>query len=88
MNFKANSVETGKIYEVTLNFLKKINPDKVVTKVARSIEFTITKAEVGPFWASLTNDKKKPHFIKADFNKWCDEDSDDEAGKCLGRRFS
>lgn len=84
MYFKANSVETDKHYEVTLNFLKKINPDKVVARnVGRSVEFIITKAENGPFWASLTNDKKKPHFIKADFNKWRDEDSEDELGKSL-----
>lgn len=82
MHFKGNSVDAGKIYEVTLNFLHKINPDKVVSKnTTRCIEFTITKAESGPYWTSLTNDKKKPHFLKADFNKWRDEESDMEEGK-------
>lgn len=68
-------------YEVTLNFLHKINPEKVATKnTARCIEFCIVKAESGPYWTSLTSDKKKPHFLKADFNKWRDEDSDNEEG--------
>lgn len=80
--FKGKSVDTGKEYEVTLNFLHKINPENVTTKnTARCIEFTIKKAESGPYWASLTNDKKKPHFLKADFNKWRDEESDYEDGK-------
>lgn len=75
--FKGSSVDTGKKYEVTLHFLHKINPENVTTKnTARCIEFTIKKAASGPFWASLTNDKKKPHFLKADFNKWRDEESD------------
>jgi len=81
--FKGSSVDTGKEYEVTLNFLHKIKPENVTTKnTARCIEFTIKKAEAGPYWASLTSDKKKPHFLKADFNKWRDEESDvdDEEG--------
>lgn len=77
MHFKAKAVDSDKQYDVTLNFLKKINPDKVASKnTARCIEFCIGKAESGPYWPSLTSDKKKPHFLKADFNKWRDEDSD------------
>lgn len=83
MYFKGSSVDTAKQYEATLNFLHKIDPNNVTSKnTARCIEFTIKKAESGPYWASLTNDKKKPHFLKADFNKWRDEESDydDEEG--------
>lgn len=77
MHFKASSVDTAKQYEVTLNFLHKINPDAVQTKnTARCIEITIKKAETGPYWTTLTNDKKKPHFLKVDYNKWRDEESD------------
>lgn len=80
--FKGTSVDTGKLYEVTLNFLHKINPENVTTKnTSRCIEFTIKKVESGPYWASLTSDKKKPHFLKADFNKWRDEESDYDEGK-------
>lgn len=76
---KSKSADQNKSYEVTLNFLHKISPDRVITKSTdRCIEFTISKAEPGPYWKSLTNDKRKPHFIKADFNKWRDEDDDDE----------
>lgn len=82
MHFKGSSADTGRQYEVTLNFLQNIKPDKVINKnTARCIEFTIEKAEAGPFWPSLTSDKKKPHFLKADFNKWRDEESDIDEGK-------
>lgn len=81
LHFKGVSVDEARHYEVTLNFLHKINPEKVATKnTARCIEFCIAKAESGPYWTSLTSDKKKPHFLKADFNKWRDEDSDNEEG--------
>lgn len=83
MYVKGTSADGTRQYEVTLNFLHKINPEKVIVKnIARCVEFTIAKAEAGPFWTSLTTDKKKPHFLKADFNKWRDEDSDNEDGMC------
>lgn len=77
MYFKGVSTTADKAYEVTLNFLHKINPDTVINKnTARNIEFTIFKVDDGPYWDSLTNDKKKPHFLKVDFNKWEDEDAE------------
>ncbi|KAJ6624106.1 hypothetical protein Bhyg_17236, partial [Pseudolycoriella hygida] len=80
MYFKGVGIsEANKTYEVTLNFLNKINPDKVIKKnTAGCIEFTVAKAADGPYWNSLTTDKKKPHFLKVDFNKWVDEDADDD----------
>lgn len=78
-SFKGTGVADNKPYEVTLNFMEEINPDDVVAKNnARCVEFTISKAEKGNFWKNLTKDKKKPHFLKIDFNKWRDEDSDQE----------
>lgn len=78
-HFKGTSVDSQKHYEVTINFLHKINPDKIAAKnTTRCIEFVIVKAAPGPYWTSLTNDKKKPHFIKADFNKWKDEDDEED----------
>lgn len=76
-----NALDGTKKYEVTLNFLNPINPEKVTSKnIGRCIEFTIYKKESGPFWNSLTNDKTKLHFLKANFAKWKNE-SDDEEGK-------
>lgn len=70
---------------MTINFLKKINPDKVQSKnCGRCYEFIISKGEGAmQYWNSLTSDKKKPHWLKVDFNKWKDEDevdTDEEGG--------
>lgn len=78
--FKGTGAPDNKTYEVTINFHKKINPKQVESKNSgRCYEFVIVKAETNaPYWPSLTNDKKKPHWLKVDFNKWKDEGSDDE----------
>jgi cytosolic prostaglandin-E synthase len=77
--FKAVGLPENKNYEVKINFLKKINPEKVISKNSgRCYEFVITKADTtSEYWKSLTSDKK-PHWLKVDFNKWKDEGSDDE----------
>jgi hypothetical protein len=31
------------------------------------------------FWPRLLKDNKKVHFLKTDFDKWVDEDEQDEA---------
>lgn len=86
--FKAIGLPENKHHEVTINFLKKINPEKVTSKNSgRCYEFIIYKADTASdYWTSLTNDKKKPHWLKVDFNKWKDEGSDDdsEAGAPAG----
>lgn len=75
MSFSGIGTQDNKAYKVTITFLHKINCEKVTNKnTARCIEFTIPKAESGPYWSSLTADKK-PHFLKVDFNKWIDEDN-------------
>lgn len=76
-----NVLDPSKKYEVTLNFLHEVDPEKVTSKnIGRCLEFTIPKKAAGPYWSSLTTDKTKLHFLKANFAKWRDE-SDDEEGK-------
>lgn len=86
--FKGIGLPENKHHEVTINFFKKINPDKVASKNSgRCYEFVIQKADsASEYWPSLTTDKKKPHWLKVDFNKWKDEGSDDdsEAGGMAG----
>lgn len=55
-----------KKYETTINFLKKINTENVASKNSgRCYEFIITKANTKEdYWKSLTNDSKKPHWLK------------------------
>lgn len=85
LTFKAIGLPEKKHYDVTFNFFDKINPEKIDSKnCGRCFEFKIPKADsTKSYWPSLTNDKKKPHWLKVDFSKWRDEtnDSDDELGE-------
>lgn len=85
MHFKGTGLPEKKHHEVTFKFFDKIIPDKVSSKnCGRCFEFKIPKADTTKeYWPSLTNDKKKPHWLKVDFSKWKDEgnDSEDEMGK-------
>ncbi|KAH8404224.1 hypothetical protein KR215_000393 [Drosophila sulfurigaster] len=75
-----NALDASKKYEVTLNFLHAVEPEKVTSKnIGRCLEFTIPKKESGPYWPTLTTDKTKLHFLKANFAKWRDESDDEEA---------
>ncbi|XP_017141246.1 uncharacterized protein CG16817 isoform X3 [Drosophila miranda] len=77
-----NALDASKKYEVTLNFFGTVDPGKVTSKnIGRCLEFTIPKKASGPFWPSLTTDKTKLHFLKANFAKWRDESDDEEAGQ-------
>ena len=40
--------------------------------------FIIKKTEDGPYWPRLLKDSKKVHWLKADWNKWKDEDEEEE----------
>jgi len=74
-----NALDPSKKYDVVLNFLHEVDPEKVTSKnIGRCLEFTILKKECGPYWPSLTSDKTKLHFLKANFAKWKDEDDDEE----------
>ncbi|XP_034487828.1 uncharacterized protein CG16817 [Drosophila innubila] len=80
-----NVLDASKKYEVTLNFLHSVDPEKVTSKnIGRCLEFTIPKKESGPYWPTLTTDKTKLHFLKANFTKWRDESDDEEDPKDNG----
>ncbi|XP_068624593.1 prostaglandin E synthase 3 homolog [Battus philenor] len=77
--FKGINVRDNKIYEVTIPLHDAVIPEKsnFVNK-GRCIEMALRKEKTSSgFWPSLTNDKKKPHYLKIDFNKWCDEDNEE-----------
>merc|ERR1719370_1483681 len=41
-------------------------------------DVAIEKAEEGPYWERLLQDKTKAHWLKIDFSRWKDEDESDE----------
>lgn len=44
----------------------------------RNVKFNIVKKKVGPFWPRLIKDEKKESTIKADWDKWIDEDEEEK----------
>ena len=48
------------------------------------MQFNLIKKEQGPYWPRLIKDEKKYNHIALDWNKYVDEDEEDEeAGKGL-----
>ncbi|GBP05471.1 Uncharacterized protein CG16817 [Eumeta japonica] len=80
--FKGTSAQDNKCYEVTISLYAAILPEKsAYVNKGRCIEMILRKEKKdSPYWPSLTKDKKKPHYLKIDFNKWRDEDDEEDEG--------
>merc|ERR1712083_394285 len=80
--FKGIGGAEKKTFELTMKFLKEVNTETVKFKAkGQGIDVAIEKAEEGPYWERLLQDKTKAHWLKIDFSRWKDEDeSDDEGG--------
>lgn len=80
--FKGVNVQDKKPHEVTIPLYDAVVPENSASlNKGRCIEMVLRKEKKdAPYWPSLTKDKKKPHYLKIDFNKWRDEDDEDEEG--------
>lgn len=80
--FKGVVMPDNKVNEVTIQLYDTVIPENsgFVNK-GRCVEMVLRKEKKdAPYWPTLTKDKKKPHYLKIDFNKWRDEDDDEEEG--------
>jgi len=81
LTFSGHSDSLKRDYQVALEFYGEI--DTAETKVnhtAKNVEVVLRKKELKEeFWPRLLKDAKKVHFLKTDFDKWVDEDEQDEA---------
>jgi hypothetical protein len=81
LKFAGHSDSLKRDYALELEFYGEI--DESATKVnhtAKNIAFVLRKKELKEeFWPRLLKDAKKVHFLKTDFDKWVDEDEQDEA---------
>lgn len=69
-------------YHLHIDFFKEITPDKTLHKIANGQHYflKIYKKELGlEYWPRLTKEKVKYPYIKTDFNKWVDEDDQQDA---------
>ncbi|SCU94663.1 LADA_0G10154g1_1 [Lachancea dasiensis] len=87
LEFKARSPghvgdEEEHKYQLHIDFFKEIDVDKSLSRVANGRDYFLKlykKDLDAEFWPRLTKEKLKYHFIKTDFNKWVDEDEQEEA---------
>ncbi|CAK7218571.1 p23 chaperone protein wos2 [Sporothrix curviconia] len=81
VSFKGFSKTLKRTYAVVLDLYAEI--DEAASKVnhtSRSVELKLVKKELKEeYWPRLLKDAKKVHFLKTDFDKWVDEDEQDEA---------
>ncbi|NP_001036958.1 uncharacterized protein CG16817-like [Bombyx mandarina] len=78
--FRGEGAPDNRLHEVTIALYDTVLPEKsVFVNKGRCVEMILRKEKTdGPFWPTLTKDKKKPHYLKIDFNKWNDEDDEVE----------
>lgn len=78
--FKGVNAQDQKVYEVTIPLFDAVVPEtSAFDNKGRCIEMILRKEKKdASYWPSLTKDKKKPHYLKIDFNKWTDEDDVEE----------
>lgn len=69
--------EASHEYHLHIDFYKEIVPDKTLHKIANGQHYflKVFKKDLGlEYWPRLTKEKVKVPYIKTDFNKWVDED--------------
>ncbi|PYH97976.1 HSP20-like chaperone [Aspergillus ellipticus CBS 707.79] len=87
LDLKSNTVtftgdsKKGVKYHVELELFGEIDPENSkVNHSDREVELVLRKKELKEeFWPRLLKTTQKIHFLKTDFDKWVDEDEQDDA---------
>jgi len=81
LTFDGHSDSLKRSFHVVLDFYAEIDPkESKINHTAKNIEMVLRKKELKEeFWPRLLKEAKKVHFLKTDFDKWVDEDEQDEA---------
>jgi hypothetical protein len=81
VTFSGYSDSLKRDYHVELEFYAEIDVSaSKVHHTAKNVEFKLIKKELKEeFWPRLLKNAQKVHFLKTDFDKWVDEDEQDEA---------
>ncbi|KAJ4317835.1 p23 chaperone protein wos2 [Neodidymelliopsis sp. IMI 364377] len=80
LSFKGTSTSKKVTYAVDLEFFAEIDPkESKIQHSGRDVTLVLRKKELKEeFWPRLLKDKAKMHFLKTNFDKWVDEDEQDE----------
>jgi len=79
--FTGTSGTLKRKYHLELELFAEIDPDESkVNHTAKNFELKLQKKDLKEeYWPRLLKDSKKVHFLKTDFDKWIDEDEQNEA---------
>lgn len=83
LSFTGTSTTLKKKYHVDLELYAEIEPAETKTNhTGKNIEMRLQKKELKEeYWPRLLKDKARVHFLKTDFDKWVDEDEQNEAAE-------
>ncbi|RFU72976.1 hsp90 binding co-chaperone sba1 [Trichoderma arundinaceum] len=81
VTFTGKSATLKNTYHVELELFAEIDPEESrVNHTAKNVEIKLQKKELKEeYWPRLLKDSKRLHFLKTDFDKWVDEDEQNEA---------
>lgn len=83
LTFTGHSDTLKKTYHLELEFYAEID-DKAskVNHTGKNVELKLQKKELNEaYWPRLLKEAKKVHFLRTDFDKWVDEDEQNEAAE-------
>ncbi|KAK8094384.1 hypothetical protein PG997_001069 [Apiospora hydei] len=81
LNFKGLSDTKKATYHLELAFFGEVDVENSkINHTSRNIEIKLRKKELKEeYWPRLLKESKKLQFLKTDFDKWVDEDEQNEA---------
>ncbi|KAI1093355.1 HSP20-like chaperone [Rostrohypoxylon terebratum] len=81
LTFTGHSDTLKRTYHLELTFYAEIDPAESKTHhTARNVELKLRKKDLNDeYWPRLLKESKKVQFLKTDFDKWVDEDEQNEA---------
>jgi hypothetical protein len=81
LEFTGTSSTLKRKYHVELELFGEIDPaESKINHTSKNVELKLQKKELKEeYWPRLLKEQKRVHFLKTDFDKWVDEDEQNEA---------
>jgi len=81
LSFAGHSGSLKRDYGLKLTFYGEVDvKDSKINHTAKNVELVLRKKELKEeFWPRLLKDTQKMHWLRTDFDKWVDEDEQNEA---------
>lgn len=81
LSFEGTSDSLKKSYKLDIEFLNEIDVENSkIHHTSKNIEMVLRKKELNEeFWPRLLKGAQKVHYLKTNFDKWVDEDEQEDA---------